>query len=220
MSRDRSNLINVKMAIGLAVLIATASIATPANAQQGPVGVARISDSHNVRPVADAEPQPAAPPVADAAVDDGAPIVEPVPAEEAEPAAVEEYSAEEFCDCKVCRRARNDRAGMGGWWCNQKMMFYNRNRGESARLNCHLQCKFGYFIPTGCCGEGCPLAGTYKMVYAVDPYYTNDKDGQLYSAQGYGTPMAVPLAPNVRYTYNYSWGLPGSRLTPISRMVP
>ena len=58
------------------------------------------------------------------------------------------------------------------------------------------------------------------MVYAVDPNYFDGRDGQLYSAEGYGVPMAVPLAPNVGHTYNYSWGLPASRLTPISNVAP
>jgi len=83
-----------------------------------------------------------------------------------------------------------------------------------------LRCKFGYFIPTGCCGGGCPIVGSYHMVYATNPGYFDPRDGRVYSAEGYGTPMAVPLAPNVENTYNYGWGIPSSRLTPISRRVP
>ncbi len=63
-----------------------------------------------------------------------------------------------------------------------------------------------------------PLAGHYGMGYPIDPHYFDQRDGRIYAAQGYGHPVAVPLAPNVEYTYNYGWGLPSSRLTPISRM--
>lgn len=140
-------------------------------------------------------------------------------------------------------------SGLSGWWGNQVDMFYNRratnvegmwhararrhcwfgnqnsmyrcrNEHINAQIRDHLNCKFGYFIPTGCCGTGCPIAGRYRMVYAVDPNYADGRDGQLYSAQGYGVPMAVPLAPTVGHTYNYSWGLPASRLTPISNVAP
>ena len=81
-------------------------------------------------------------------------------------------------------------------------------------------CKYGYFHPTGCCGEGCPHTSTYHLVYAANPRYFDKRDGRVYAAQGYGVPMAVPLAPNVRHTYNYSWGIPSSRLTPVSRISP
>ena len=33
-------------------------------------------------------------------------------------------------------------------------------------------------------------------------------------------PTAVPLAPNVRHTMEYGWGMPSSRLVPISRPAP
>lgn len=78
-----------------------------------------------------------------------------------------------------------------------------------------LRCKFGYFVPTGGCGTGVPLAGKYGMVYPVDPNYFDQRDGQVYAAQGYGGPVSVPLAPVVNHTYNYGWGIPSSRLTPI-----
>ncbi|MCA8998617.1 MAG: hypothetical protein KDA80_16575 [Planctomycetaceae bacterium] len=78
-----------------------------------------------------------------------------------------------------------------------------------------LRCKFGYFVPTGGCGQGVPLAGKYKMVYPVDPQYFDQRDGQVYAAQGYYGPVSVPLAPVVNHTYNYGWGVPSSRLTPV-----
>ena len=98
----------------------------------------------------------------------------------------------------------------------------NRNNMllRSRNLSVWHRNKFGYFYPTGCCGTGCPLVGTYNMVYAVDPQYFDARDGKLYSAQGHGVPMAVPLAPNVRHSYNYGWGIPSSRRTPISRVAP
>jgi len=64
-------------------------------------------------------------------------------------------------------------------------------------------------------GPGRPLAGCYRMVYPVDPGYFDRRDGQVYAAPGYGGPVSVPLAPVVNSTYNYGWGIPSSRLTPI-----
>ena len=81
----------------------------------------------------------------------------------------------------------------------------------------YFRCKFGYFIPTGAGGAGVPLAGKYSRVYPQDPYYFDQRDGQAWGAQGYGVPLAVPLAPTVGHTYNYGWGIPSSRLTPVSR---
>jgi len=62
---------------------------------------------------------------------------------------------------------------------------------------------------------GRPLAGCYSMVYPVDPGYFDRRDGQVYAAPGYGGPVSVPLAPVVNSTYNYGWGIPSSRLTPV-----
>ena len=72
--------------------------------------------------------------------------------------------------------------------------------------------KLGYF--TGC---NQPIVGTYAMGYPLNPDYFDPRDWSVYAAQGYGTPVAVPLAPQVEHTYNYGWGIPASRLTPISR---
>jgi len=69
-------------------------------------------------------------------------------------------------------------------------------------------------------GPGVPLMGCYKVVYPVNPSHFDGRDGQVYAAQGYGGPVSVPLAPTVHHTYNYGWGLPSSRLTPISHPVP
>jgi hypothetical protein len=86
------------------------------------------------------------------------------------------------------------------------------------RLGC-LRRKFGYFIPSGDCGQGLPWTGHYGLVYPLNPDYFDPRDGRIYAAQGYGTPIATPLAPNVDFTYNYGWGIPSSRLTPVSRHV-
>lgn len=80
----------------------------------------------------------------------------------------------------------------------------------------YIRCKFGYFYPTGNGGTGVPPFGKYARVYPEDVNYFDGRDGQLYGAQGYGVPIGVPLAPVVGHTYNYGWGIPSSRLTPVS----
>lgn len=79
-----------------------------------------------------------------------------------------------------------------------------------------LRCKFGYFIPTGADGKGVPPYGHYNMVYPVNPAHFDQRDGQVYAAAGHGGPVSVPIAPVVNHTYNYGWGIPSSRLTPIA----
>ena len=107
-------------------------------------------------------------------------------------------------DCWLDRCA-NSR--LGRWWHSQSMMYKRRNERTSRALICGL-------CPTGCCETA--LAGKYRIVYPADPHYADQRDGGVYSAQGYGVPVTVPLAPNVRHTYNYGWGVPSSRLTPVS----
>ena len=63
-----------------------------------------------------------------------------------------------------------------------------------------------------------PLMGDYHILYSANPSYHDARDGGVYAAQGYGVPIAVPLAPQVRYQYNYGHGVPASRLTPISQV--
>ena len=105
------------------------------------------------------------------------------------------------------------------WLLCEKECEPEEHHGLAHVADC-LYCKLGYFHPQGCCGAGCPPADCYHMAYAVNPEYFDSRDAQVYAAQGYGLPMAVPLAPNVNHTYNYSWGIPSSRLTPISRFYP
>jgi len=100
-----------------------------------------------------------------------------------------------------------------GWWSGQRRQYFARNRRTCDAM-------FGWMIPSGCCGQGCPPAGCYSLVYATDPQYFDSRDGGLYAAQGYGAPVTVPLAPNVHYSFNYGWGTPSSRITPISHPLP
>lgn len=59
--------------------------------------------------------------------------------------------------------------------------------------------------------HGCSkCCGVVPLGYHCDP-----RDTRLYSAQGYDVPVAVPLAPNVKHTYNYGWGIPSSRLVRV-----
>lgn len=87
-----------------------------------------------------------------------------------------------------------------------------------------LPCLGGGCLGGGLAGLGTrprgAIGGRYSRVYAVNPYYHDFRDGAVYAAQGYNAPVAVPLAPNVDYQYNYGWGIPSSRLTPVSRVVP
>ena len=98
-------------------------------------------------------------------------------------------------------------------WRGQALSF----RAKNARLADKL---FGWMVPSGCCGQGCPPVGKYHMTYADQPDYADPRDAQMYAAQGYGMPMTVPLAPNVHQQYNYSWGVPASRITQISNYNP
>jgi hypothetical protein len=107
-----------------------------------------------------------------------------------------------------------------GWLHDQWAMFNARNRQQGEILRAHIHGKFAYFHPMGNGGEGAPPFGCYHLVYAVNPDYSDPRDAQVYAAQGYGVPMSVPLAPTVRHTMNYSTGIPASRLTPISNVVP
>lgn len=116
----------------------------------------------------------------------------------------------------------------GQWLCFNMFLLGERNRQrcETLRASCRadiyekkqfLRCKFGYLCPTGGDGKGVPPFGKYSMVYPVDPNHFDQRDGQVYAAPGYAGPVSVPLAPNVNHTYNYGWGVPSSRLTPVAR---
>jgi hypothetical protein len=122
-------------------------------------------------------------------------------------------------DCRVYGDCPKRRWWFRNWLKEIQPPRYGQSPRMKDKLLAPVQCVFGYLIPTGCCGEGCPPFGTYTRVYAYDPYYTNNSDTQLYGAAGYGMPIAVPLAPVVGHQYNHSWGLPASRLTPVSNVA-
>lgn len=77
-------------------------------------------------------------------------------------------------------------------------------------------CRFGYFSQCG----NIPWAGRYSRVYPLNSQYVDARDQRLYAAQGTGVPMTVPLAPTVGHSYNFGWGVPSSRLTPMYRNLP
>lgn len=99
------------------------------------------------------------------------------------------------------------------WVRGQQMNYLARNQ----RLSNHL---FGWLVPSGCGGVGSAPVGAYQITYADQPTYSHPQDGMAWGAQGYGVPVQVPVPPTVRASYNYSWGLPASRLTPTGNPVP
>jgi hypothetical protein len=52
------------------------------------------------------------------------------------------------------------------------------------------------------------------MYPSMSGYYYDVRDTQTYAAQGYNVPVTVPLPPITR-TYNYGWGIPSARLSPV-----
>ena len=117
------------------------------------------------------------------------------------------------------RHGRNGRRGYGD--CDECGNGRNGFAGKCRTANRNLcDCLFGWMIPAGCGGQGAPLVGKYHMTYADQPSYIDSRDTKLYAAQGYGMPMSVPLAPNVHHAYNYSSGIPASRITHIGNYNP
>ncbi len=116
-----------------------------------------------------------------------------------------------------CRTCPSGGYGMG--WCRVGGGVFtgepllSRNRRTSRWL-------INLLHGTGNCGTGTPVAGKYNMTYSVNPYHNDYRNSRLYGAQGYGAPVSVPLAPNVQHTYQYGWGIPSSRLVPISHPMP
>lgn len=129
-------------------------------------------------------------------------------------------AAKSSCDeCSYCDHC-SCKAKLHDWWCNEKYKMHCRKAYRNQVLGAHLHNKFNYFVPSGNGGEGVPIAGIYKRVYATNPGYYDARDKQVYAAGATGVPMAVPLAPGVRYQYNYGWGVPSSRITEISTIAP
>lgn len=106
------------------------------------------------------------------------------------------------------------------WWCEEKMKYHCNRAYRNQVWGAHLHNKFNYFIPSGNGGKGVPPFGFYQRIIATQPGYYDARDKQVYASPMTGVPTAVPLAPNVRHQYNYGWGTPSSRLTPISTIVP
>ena len=142
-------------------------------------------------------------------------------------------------DCNSCYSGGNANGMNGGWGnsCDSCQDPCYGGRGRNGRKcrdgrnpsyaekckesnNCLCDRLFGWMIPSGNCGQGSPWLGKYHMTYADQPSYIDPRDTQLYAAQGYGMPMTVPLAPNVHHAYNYSSGMPASRITHIGNYNP
>lgn len=123
--------------------------------------------------------------------------------------------------------------GGWGWWNGRghghycplhKKWCYDDECDECEDDRCHCPlCCWKHLLYGDCPGGGgwhreIPPFCHYNMAYPVNPYHFDQRDGRIYAAQGYGHPVGVPLAPNVEHAYNYGWGVPSSRLTPVSRM--
>jgi len=78
--------------------------------------------------------------------------------------------------------------------------------------HCHSGCIGNCFKKLAVCNHG--------KVQPMNPGFIDDRDTTYYSAQGYGLPVVVPMAPNVRYQMNYGWGLPSSRITRVPYGFP
>jgi hypothetical protein len=101
----------------------------------------------------------------------------------------------DFEECRGCRKHHK--------WYSKWLGWHDDSHGDWFNGKCKNH------------GPARPLAGKYHIVYPVDPSYFDQRDGQVYAAPGYGGPVSVPLAPVVHHTYNYGWGIPSSRLTPV-----
>lgn len=126
--------------------------------------------------------------------------------------------------CNVRHELMGERECYGGgvvdsWWANEVMKYKCRRRYRNAVLGAHVHNKLNYFIPSGGDGGGVPLYGSYSRVYAIQPDYHDPRDSQVFAAPHTGVPTIVPVAPNVRHQYNYSWGIPSSRITPLYNVM-
>ena len=119
------------------------------------------------------------------------------------------------CSNGCCPHCGHPHSKIGNYLCAQSQQMKDRLACEKAQLCSYLKCKFGYFIPAANCGTGVGLCTKYGMVYSLDPSYADPRDEARYAAPWYNMHVNVPLAPNVRHAYNYSWGVPSSRLTPV-----
>jgi len=120
-------------------------------------------------------------------------------------------------DCPFCNsRSCLNRNCVADTLCEHAAAHRARNRLASYNLNQYLHCKIGCLIHDGHGGVGSRMFGHYSVVYPADAGHFDSRDGGIYAAQGYGGAVSVPLAPTVRQAWNYGWGIPSSRLTPVS----
>lgn len=131
-------------------------------------------------------------------------------------------SGDYYCDCPTCRSTRCHTFGKFGR-CQHGHAggcpYCGSGCNSGYGMLYYFKSKFGFMTPTGNGGAGSPYIGKYARVYPQDVNYFDQRDGQVWASQDYGAPMAVPLAPVVGHTYNYSVGIPASRLTPISTLA-
>jgi hypothetical protein len=99
-----------------------------------------------------------------------------------------------------------------GWFGNWSSC-HNNGAACRAEFGQRFRCSMSFLKPLTYWD-----AGAQCDVIAVNPGYVHPSDlnNPGYAAQGFGGPVTVPLAPNVRSQYNYGWGIPSSRLTPIT----
>ena len=108
-------------------------------------------------------------------------------------------------------------ARLSDWGHKHSQHFLARNRYQSQVIGDWFYDELGLYDPSsGAGGRGVPPFGMYQRVYPVNPLYTHPQDTRLYGTQAAGIPIAIPLAPTVGSAYNYSTGIPSSRLTNIS----
>ena len=107
------------------------------------------------------------------------------------------------------------RPGLAGLFPPGVPHWLGRCGGPQECYLCSLAC-----IGANACNGRRGLCGRYEHVYAVNPAHTDRREGQVWAAAETGVPMAVPLAPQVRHTMEYGWGMPSSRLVPLSRPAP
>lgn len=108
-------------------------------------------------------------------------------------------------DCIGCWGLRGRRQEC----CQRCANTVNTLHAHSAHFQTALASVFGHSL-------NCETFTHHRGIYAVHPNYYDARDTRVYSVQGYGVPIAVPLAPVVKYQYNYGWGSPASRLTPVN----
>ncbi len=97
-------------------------------------------------------------------------------------------------------------------WCNKSNCHHQNCAECRADIGRRFRCSMAWLKPLTYWDAGCQTD-----IIALNPNYAHPNDlHQGYAAQGYGGPVSIPQAPNVRSNYNYGWGIPSSRLTPTS----